>query len=139
MRGKRNYYKGLDALGRGHGGYQYEIGKTYSVDTVDTWRWLYFTTRIETALQYGPMIVEVEPVSPVFTEFGAENLCAQSIRIAREIPLSEVLSIVSQQCRRKKTVRFCLKRLGVSETAYYSANSSEKSTRGRFLCTMIDN
>ena len=108
---KKRYFKGLDDQYRGHNDFQYRVGEVFRVDDTDTWRWLFFTTHIETAIAYGPRIVEVEPVSIPCTLYGQDNLCAQSIRIIREIPTTEVLARLALRPLSKKDVLFFLEQL----------------------------
>jgi hypothetical protein len=109
----RVYFKGLDENLRGLNGFQYRIGEIFNVDTDDTWRWLFFTSHIETAIKHGPRIVEVEPVSLPCTLYGNDNLCAKSIRICREIPVTEILARLAIRTLRKKDTYFCLRQLNM--------------------------
>jgi hypothetical protein len=108
---KKVYFKGLDDEYRGYNGFQYRVGEAFSVDADDTWRWLFFTTHIETAIRHGPRIVEVEPISLPCTLYGQDDLCAKSIRIIRELPMTEVLARLALRRLCKKDVLFCLRQL----------------------------
>lgn len=111
MKKKKTYFKGLDANLQGHDGFQYEIGKTYSVATHDPWRWLHYTSHIETAIQYGRRIVEVKPVTGS-CYYGADDICAQSIYIVRELDKEEILTHLELRHLKKKDVRFCMQKMG---------------------------
>lgn len=110
MKKKRTYFKGLDDQLRGINDFQYQIGGVFTADTDDTWHWLFFTTQIEAAIKHGKRIVEVEPVSRVIS-YGADDLCAQSIRIVRELPMTEILARLTLRPLRKSETRFCLEQL----------------------------
>ena len=110
---KKIYLKGLGDNFRGLNDFQYKVGEVFRVDADDTWRWLFFTTHIETAIRYGKRIVEVEPITLPCTLFGQDALCAQSIRILRELPMTEILARLALRPLRKKEVQFCLKQLNM--------------------------
>lgn len=108
---KKMYFKGLDDNFRGLNGFQYRVGEVFRIDNDDTWRWIFFTTHIETAIKYGPRIVEVEPVSLPCTLFGQDDLCAKSIRVIRELPTTEILARLTLRPLRKSEAKFCLEQL----------------------------
>ena len=110
MKKKRTYFKGLDDQLRGINDFQYQIGGVFTADTDDTWHWLFFTTHIETAIKYGPRIVEVEPVTRVISN-GADDMCAKSIRVLRELTLTEVLARLTLRPHRKNEARLRLEQL----------------------------
>lgn len=111
MKKKQTYFKGLDEHLRGLYDFQYQIGGVFTTNTDDDWHWLFFTTHIETAIKYGPRIVEVEPINLSCTRYGPDDLCAQSIRVLRELPTTEVLARLMLRPLTKKELRFCLKQL----------------------------
>lgn len=107
----KTYFKGLDDNYRGLNDFQYRVGEVFRVDADDPYRWLFFTTHIETAIRYGTRIVEIKPISLPYTLYGQDDLCAQAIRVVRELPLVEILVRLAQRPLRKKDVRFCLDQL----------------------------
>lgn len=110
---KKTYFKGLTSGFQGLNDFQYEVGKTYTIDDADDWHWLYFTERIETAVRYGPIVVEIEPKSKVLTNFGLNDLRAQSIHIVRTVPRDEVLArLALRGALKKTTVKYFLRVLG---------------------------
>lgn len=108
---KKSYFKGLDDNYKGLNGFQYKVGEIFRTDSDDTWQWLFFTTHIETAIRYGPRIVEVKPIGLPCTLFGQDDLCAKSILIIRELPTAEILARLAMRPLRKADVRFCLEQL----------------------------
>lgn len=111
---KKVYYKGLDKYLRGGSdkSFQYAVGGTFTADTDDTWHWLHFTTDIETAIHYGERIVEVEPVGRM-NVYTKDDMNAKSIRVIRELPMQEILTLLVEKARSsnflKKDLLFCLK------------------------------
>ena len=110
----KTYYKGLDANLCAMNDFQYEVGGEYTADTDDNWHWLHFTTKIDTALTYGCRVVEVQPLTKI-QNFSVLDMNAKSIRIVRELPKEEIVTLLHQAKLLKKTLKYCLKKLEARE------------------------
>lgn len=102
------YYKGFDGKLCGRGEYPFEVGRTYSTDTQDTWSWYHYSKYASATIIYfdaNIRICEVEPLGKqVFFHdkldgFGKGYYTTNKIRIIRELPKEEIYEVlISEKC-----------------------------------------
>lgn len=97
------FYKGFDGELCGRDKYSFEVGRTYSTDTQDTWSWYHYTKHVSATLIYfdaNIRICEVEPLGKqVFFKsnldgFGKGYYTTNEIRIVREMTREEIYEII---------------------------------------------
>ena len=104
---KTGYYKGLDENLCGKNGFQYEIGEEFTADTDDDLHWLHFTKSVSNAIEYGPRVVEVKPITKIMKSLRSKDMNAKTIRIVRELSRQEIIeNLIDERCHLYKMTRF---------------------------------
>ncbi len=99
------FIKAFNADLTGHGGFQYDVGKTCETDTDDSWRWFHYAASATQALrQYNApdtRFCEVEPLaaSKGFRALDTDYYTTAKLRIVREINRDDMLQmLMAEQC-----------------------------------------
>lgn len=113
------YYKSFDDRLCGRGGFQYEVGKTFTADTDDDWHWLHYSQYLSSTLIHSSdstkiRICEVEPKGKTVRfkcSLDGYNkgyyYGTTEIHIVRELSEVEILSTVeAEKCPFRMIVEY---------------------------------
>lgn len=99
------YFKACTKDLTGYGGFQFEIGKTYSTDDLDDWRWFHYTKYLAQTLRYyhepDTRFLEVTPLGnrQHFVTGDTNYWTTNLLQIVRELTREEVYErLLAEKC-----------------------------------------
>lgn len=105
------YIKAFTNKLQGYGGYQFEVGKTYTTDTSDNWRWFHYANTLTETLKHykeaGTRFCEVVPIGRQkhFKSSQFNYWSTDSIYIQRELPAEEIYKIILNESPKYYLIR----------------------------------